>query len=258
MIVQLARNSINGLLSMTPGVARAIDRLRQVRALVIEHDVLSTPDRVGEHLEKRGVTLNPLVVVDDIEDPEVTAVFPQRNGHDLVVLMGAPWSVYDPRIQGWLGPELELVRDHLAAGTPVLGICFGAQTLSTALGGTVSYSSRPEYGWVTVDSEVEQIARGPWFQFHHDEFTLPGGATELARNESGLQAFRAGRALAVQFHPEMTPELIASWCIAGGDRELMDAGVDPDQLIEESARQAVETQPALERMLDWWLDDIAT
>jgi hypothetical protein len=55
----------------------------------------------------------------------------------------------------------------------------------------------------------------------------------------------------------MTPELIASWCIAGGDRELIGAGVDPDQLIEESARQAVETQPALERMLDWWLDDIA-
>jgi GMP synthase-like glutamine amidotransferase len=228
-----------------------------VRALVIEHDPLSTPDRVGEHLERRGVTLQPLVVVDDIDDPEVTASFPDPNGHDLVVLMGSPWSVYDPRLQGWLLPELDLLRGHLARGTPILGICFGAQTLSTALGGAVSRSAHPEYGWGTIDSRVDEIAVGPWFQFHHDEFTLPDGATELARNQSGLQSFRVGRSLAVQFHPEMTSELIASWCAAGGDSELIGAGVDPDQLIEESGLLAAETQPALERMLDWWLDEIA-
>ncbi|HSO50307.1 MAG TPA: aminotransferase, partial [Acidimicrobiia bacterium] len=103
----------------------------------------------------------------------------------------------------------------------------------------------------------EEIAVGPWFQFHHDEFTLPQGATGLARNESGLQAFRIGRSLAVQFHPEMTAELIASWCDEGGIEELSAAGVDHEQLIEESRLRAIESQPALERMLDWWLDEIA-
>lgn len=227
-----------------------------MRALVIEHDPLSTPDRVGAHLEARGVSLEPFVVVDDIRNPDVTVSFPD-DGHDMVVLMGAPWSVYDSNVQGWVRPELEMVRGHLSRGTPILGICFGAQTLSAALGGTVSHSQRPEYGWVSIDSRVEEIAAGPWFQFHHDEFTLPPGATELARNESGLQAFRIGRTLAVQFHPEMTAELIASWCDEGGIEELSAAGIDHEQLIEESRLRAVESQPALERMLDWWLDEIA-
>jgi GMP synthase-like glutamine amidotransferase len=225
-----------------------------VRALVIEHDPLSTPERVGAHLEARGVTLEPFVVVGDVDHPDVRVSFPDDD-HDLLVLMGAPWSVYDAAVQGWVQPELELVRGGVARGTPILGICFGAQTLSAALGGRVSRSQSPEYGWVSIDSKVEEIADGPWFQFHHDEFTLPDGATELARNRSGLQAFRIGRSLAVQFHPEMSSDLIASWCVVGGDEELIAAGVDPERLIEESARRAVESQPALQRMLDWWLDD---
>lgn len=202
------------------------------------------------------MTSEPFVVVEDIDNPEVTATFPENGRHDLVVLMGAPWSVYDPKIRGWVGPELDFIRSQVAVGVPVLGICFGAQAMSTAFGGKVTQSSWPEYGWGTIQSSVDEIANGPWFQYHHDEFTLPDGAIELARNESGIQAFSAGRSLAVQFHPEMTAGLIASWCEVGGDHELIAAGVDPDQLIEESHRQAEESQPALERMLDWWLDEI--
>jgi len=233
-----------------------IDRLTQVRALVIEHDPLSTPERVGAHLESRGLVLDELVVVEDVNHPDLGVGFPDE-GHDLLVLMGSPWSVYDPTLRSWLEPELALIRRHLDAGAPILGICFGAQAMSAALGGVVSRSSRPEYGWGSVVSTVDQIADGPWFQFHHDEFSLPVGAVELARNESGLQAFRVMRGLAVQFHPEMTDGLIESWCVAGGDDELADAGVDPDQLIEESRRLAVESQPALELMLDWFLEEVA-
>jgi GMP synthase-like glutamine amidotransferase len=230
---------------------------RLVRALVIEHDPLSTPERVGAHLERRGVGLEPFVVVEDVTNPRVTAEFPSNGRHDLVVLMGSPWSVYDEGIHGWLRPELDFIRAQIDAGVPVLGICFGAQAMSAALGGTVTMSHRPEYGWVTIDPEIDHIAPGPWFQFHHDEFTLPEGAVELARNESGLQAFRIGRNLAVQFHPEMSGDLIASWCEAGGDDELAEAGIDPGRLIEESRRLAVESQPALERLLDWFLDEVA-
>jgi hypothetical protein len=33
-------------------------------------------------------------------------------------------------------------------------------------------------------------------------------------------------------------------------------GVDPDRLLEESAARAAESKPALERMLDWFLDEV--
>jgi GMP synthase-like glutamine amidotransferase len=126
--------------------------------------------------------------------------------------------------------------------------------MSTSLGGTVSRSSRPEYGWTEIESDEPAIAAGPWFQYHADEFTLPAGAAPLARNASGLQAFSHGRSLAVQFHPEVTPALIESWNEAGGDRKLTEVGIDPVALVEEVDRLAHVTQPALERMLDWWLD----
>lgn len=225
-----------------------------MRALIIEHDRLSTPERVGDHLEARGFTLDPFVVVDDIGHPEVSAHFPEPAGYDLIVVMGAPWSAYDPRLQGWVDPEVEFVRDHLGRGTPVLGICFGAQVMSMSLGGTVSPARRPEYGWRAIESDEPAMAEGPWFQYHADEFTLPADATPLARNDSGLQAFSHERSLAIQFHPEITSSLLASWCEVGGDRKLIDAGIDPDELIEETDRLARASQPALERMLDWWLD----
>jgi GMP synthase-like glutamine amidotransferase len=225
--------------------------------LVIEHDPLSTPERVGEHLESRGYALDHFVVVEDIDHPEVSATFPDEGSHDLLVLMGAPWSVYDPAMAGWVGPELDFIRRNMARGTPILGICFGAQALSTALGGTVSHARHPEYGWGSIEPQVDQIADGPWFQYHHDEFTLPEGATELARNRSGIQAFRKARALGVQFHPEMTADLIASWCKVDGGWEMVEAGLDIDEVVEQSRVLEVETQPSLELMLDWFLDDIA-
>ncbi|MET0565845.1 MAG: type 1 glutamine amidotransferase [Acidimicrobiia bacterium] len=228
-----------------------------MRTLVVEHDPLSTAERVGAHLEKRGANLESFVVVEDIADPAVTATFPE-DPYDLVVLMGSPWSVYEERVQGWVGPELDFVRRRLAAGVPMFGICFGAQTMSAALGGKVTHAVRPEYGWTEVGSATEHIAEGPWFQFHHDEFTVPPGAIELARNESGVQSFRAGRGLAVQFHPEMTADLLASWCrVEGGVEELVEAGLSPDDLIGESRLQEIESQPALETLLDWFLDEVA-
>ncbi len=229
-----------------------------MRALVIEHDPLSTPERVGEHLERRGFSLEHFVVVEDIDHPDVSATFPENGSHDLVVLMGAPWSVYDPVMKGWVGPELDFIRHNQERGVPVLGICFGGQALSAALGGSVRHAGRPEYGWGSIEPTVDQIAGGPWFQYHHDEFTLPPGATELARNQSGVQAFRSARALGVQFHPEMTAGLLGSWCEVDGCSEMVEAGLDVDQVIEQSRTLEVDTQPDLERMLDWFLDDFAS
>lgn len=228
-----------------------------MRALVVEHDPLSTPERVGDYLELRGVSLEPFVVVPDISDPEVTAEFPVDEPYDMVVVMGAPWSVYDRRVQGWVVPELAFIREHLRRDTPILGICFGAQLLATAMGAVVSPSDRPEYGWGYIESTAPGMATGPWFQFHQDEFSLPRTATARAHNESGLQAFTSRRALAVQFHPEVTSRLVASWFAAGGDAKVIAAGIDPDELVEETSRLATESQPALERMLDWWLDDLS-
>ena len=106
---------------------------------------------------------------------------------------------------------------------PILGICFGAQALASALGGCVHKLSTPEVGWVTVASnDSERIPAGPWLAWHEDGFTLPPLAYELASNPFGVQAFCHCRHLAVQFHPEVTPEIVEGW--ARSDHEDLAAG----------------------------------
>jgi len=108
------------------------------------------------------------------------------------------------------GISTEVVR-QVGPTIPILGVCFGAQALAAALGGTVSRAPRPEIGWHYVETDASWISRGPWFQWHSDRFTVPDGATELARSALAPQAFRHGRSLGVQFHPEVDGDIVSDW-----------------------------------------------
>ena len=127
--------------------------------------------------------------------------------YDAVIISGSQSSVYDDR--PWIAPTERYVRRALAAEAPVLGVCWGHQLLAQALGGTVRNQGIYELGYVTV----EQVAPDPIWQDVPHPFTvfathsdavvqLPNGATALARNGAGLQAFRHGTGVGVQFHPE--------------------------------------------------------
>jgi GMP synthase-like glutamine amidotransferase len=72
----------------------------------------------------------------------------------------------------------------------------------------------------------------PVFQWHGDTFDLPAGATQLAVSDlCANQAFRYGANLyGLQFHPEVTPEIIASWCREDancGDLRETEGPIDP-------------------------------
>jgi GMP synthase-like glutamine amidotransferase len=172
--------------------------------------------------------------------------------------MGAPWSAYDDEgIGRWLIPELRWLGDAAQAGGAVLGICFGAQALARALGGSVTAAPTPEIGWVTVESAAPGIVPpGPWFQWHFDTFTPPPGSTELARNAAGSQAFRTGRCLGVQFHPEVTSAGIATWLENGGEATARARGIDPVELLHEADRQAIPARERVAFLIDAYLREI--
>ena len=79
----------------------------------------------------------------------------------------------------------------------------------------------------------------------------------IARNRSGTQVSGLAAAWGCSSTPEMTEDLIASCCRAGADGPLVAAGLDPNRVIEESRHRAVESQPVLEAMLDWFLESVA-
>jgi GMP synthase-like glutamine amidotransferase len=148
------------------------------------------------------------------------AAVPDITGYDALVFLGGPMSVNDDL--PYLATEMELIRHAMARRQPVLGICLGAQLIARALGATVRRNSAREIGWFdlrfTAAGETDRLFHGlsseTVFHWHGETFDLPPGAELLASSDlCRNQAFRIGETVyALQFHLEVTPEIIADWC----------------------------------------------
>ncbi len=133
---------------------------------------------------------------------------PDIGGADMLVVMGGPMGVYEEAQYPWLAMEKSLIRDAIAAGKPVLGICLGAQLIAAALGAKVYPNAEKEIGWFPVQFH-DELAPSPAtvFHWHGDTFDLPDNAVHLAETPiCKNQAFRIGdRVYGLQFHFEVTP-----------------------------------------------------
>ena len=212
-----------------------------MRALHVHHDPNSLPGLVGASLGAAGVEEVVHRVCATPGSPEGDPVFPDPAGFDLVVLSGSRWSVDAPEVAHWVEPECRFLRACDAAGVAVLGLCFGGQVLAAALGGSVGRAAHPEIGWCAVEpagpgtpagraAADAGVVAGPWLQWHGDAFTVPPGALGLARSTAGPQAFRHGRHLGLQFHPEADRGVLEAWLVDDLD-QLEAAGVDPAALL---------------------------
>jgi GMP synthase-like glutamine amidotransferase len=222
------------------------------KALCLHHDHGSAPGLVGDAFADLCWQVETRFVVppDRFDDPGVRFEFPDPAGYDLLVPFGAPWSVYDTALIGsWVEPELQWLAQAHEVGTPVLGVCFGGQLLAASLGGSVTRGETAEVGWHDVDSDRPEIVPpGPWFQWHYDRFSLPEGATAIARNAATTQAFVHGRSMGLQFHPELTPAILSGWLATGGDAKARALGIEPADLMT-TTTDRVETSAARTRTL---------
>jgi GMP synthase (glutamine-hydrolysing) len=196
------------------------------RVLVVEHERVTPAGLVNDWLEAHDADVHAVAIAEVSEHDAPQA-------YDLIVSLGSEASAYDDRVP-WIGGELQLLREAVAADVPVLGICFGGQLLARALRAEVLRAREPEIGWRELQSEsVDLIPVGPWFQWHFDTFARPPGARLLAHNAAGPQAFVHGRSLGLQFHPEVDIEIVNNWTVLYR-HELDEVGVDADQLLEQT------------------------
>lgn len=156
---------------------------------------------------------------------------PDVRRYDGLVVLGGPMNVDQADHLPHLHLEMAAIRDAMALGRPVLGICLGAQLLAQAMGGNVHPNPVPEIGWYRLhtrpaaheDRLFRHFEHRPnyVFQWHAYTFATPPGAVPLAWTRNCRnQAYRLGdQAWGLQFHLEADSALIERWLASPDGRD---------------------------------------
>jgi GMP synthase (glutamine-hydrolysing) len=166
------------------------------------------------------------------------------------ILSGGPNSAYEP--------DAPFVPDYvLASAKPILGICYGMQALTVALGGQVDPSTEREYGHAMIEPLIPDtmldVLSTVWMS-HGDRITrMPDSFVALAKSDNSPYAAMGDfqrKYFGVQFHPEVhhTPngaEVLKHFVV-----EICEAKPDwtPASIIEQSVIR-IRAQVGEERVL---------
>ena len=186
------------------------------KLLVFQHIDREHPSNIANYAHERGLGLD---IVRLWENPPV----PNASNYDAIVVMGGSMGVYEE--YAGKGAEIAALKENVGT-IPILGVCLGSQLLAYALGSKVYQHMKDgkrvkEVGYGVVDF-TDAGKKSPLFkglqspltvlQWHGDTFDLPTGAELLATSPlCENQAFAVGNAYGLQFHIEVTPELVKEW-----------------------------------------------
>jgi GMP synthase-like glutamine amidotransferase len=205
-----------------------------MRIHFLQHVPFEGPAGIGDWAARKGHATAITRLFEQAKLPDA------KELHWLVV-MGGPMGVGDEADYSWLANEKVLIRESIATGKTVVGVCLGAQLIADALGAPVYANSHKEIGWLPIELTEQGQVSGPLaflphrfevFQWHGDTFDLPDGATHLARSQGcEHQAFLyEDRVLGLQFHLESTPASVAD-LVSNCAGELM-----PGKFVQDAER----------------------
>ena len=183
--------------------------------LFIKHIDIEGPGTLGEFFEQTAWTVKTVNLHKGEELPPLDLC-------EAIVSLGGPMNVYETDIYPFLEVEEDFLKNALKKNIPILGICLGGQLLAKILRGKVEKSLNPEIGWypieLTKEGKEDLLFRGiddlfDMFLWHEDKFNIPQEAIHLATSLlCSNQVFKIGKyAWGLQFHPEITYEIILSW-----------------------------------------------
>jgi len=185
----------------------------QKRVLVLQHIELDPPGYLGELLQEHFIPYDVVMVQ---EGP-----LPDPMTYGAILSLGGPEYAGDEGLS-YLIQERLLIRHAIDHDIPFLEICLGGQLLASALGAPIVRKGLTEIGFFdahfTAEGMSDPLFAGlpgyqHMFHWHEDTFTLPDGALRLAVRPVALeQAFGYGhRAYGLQYHIELTPDLLSTW-----------------------------------------------
>jgi len=233
-------------------------QLASPKPILLVHQVSTGHSgRLGEKLRVRGHELVSCCPV---------AGEPLPRGMDDyagVVIFGGPMSANDDAALPGLRAQLDWILTVLAADTPFLGICLGAQLLARTLGARVA--PHPD-GWAEIGYfPVQPTVAGAElfapalhvYHWHREGFEVPSGTVLLASGERfPNQAFRYGKnAYGIQFHPEVTAVMMEEWLQQAAERLRLRGAQSAAQQRLGRARFDAAFIRWLDQFLDHWLGD---
>ncbi|HEX3453032.1 MAG TPA: type 1 glutamine amidotransferase [Gaiellaceae bacterium] len=209
-----------------------------MRILAIVHGADAPAGSFGDVVAERGHLLDEWRIATEPAPPA------PAEEYGAVMIFGGGMHADQEAEHPWLGDEHAFIEGLLERGTPLLGVCLGAQLIAKAAGARVARLAEPEVGWFEVDvsSDGDPVlgALAPRllvFQWHFYGFDVPARAWELASSPSCPQAFRLGDAAwGVQFHPEVTTEIVARWIDESPDEAPAELLAQTEQRIDEWMR----------------------
>lgn len=189
-----------------------------MKVLIVKNIAIEGPGTIEDYLKKEKIDY-------EIREFSKGEIIRTSEGYSHLIVMGGPMAVYEMDRYSFLKDEAVLIEDFINKKRPVLGVCLGAQMIAHVLGAKVYPGGIQEIGWYKVklteeglkdraskELEVNGSGEAEVFQWHGDTFDLPEGSVRLACSEAyPNQAFRYGRSYALQFHIEVTPEIIREW-----------------------------------------------
>ena len=168
--------------------------------------------------------------------------------YDAIFILGGPMSVNDNF--DYLLEQKKLILSCFNLGTPIFGICLGSQLIASSCGGKVFRGPKKEIGWgeVRITSKGQSSIFGNIldnkirvFHWHGDTFTLPKEAEILSESDLYIQAFRFKNAIGIQFHLEVTKNMVQNW-IRKYHKELKNENLSGDKLVDELDKNVSELE----------------
>lgn len=225
-----------------------------MRVLIVAHGEEIAPGWLADALAEVGAD-------HEIVDPSRGDAIPSDDS-DKVIVLGGHMGAYDVEDLPWLADEKAFIKEKMADGTPLLGVCLGAQLIADVGGGRAFHSDRTEAGMVTIRpigagsaDPVLATIDGPVVAWHHDTFELPPEAELLGVTDDYPHAFRLGNTFGVQFHPEVTPEMFRTWASLAAPGELEGAGVDPESFSRDLEADADRLRRQAVAFFRTWLEE---
>jgi len=226
--------------------------------MVLQHGSDVPVGLLGEVLIAREV---PHVVV-RLHEGEPVPVFGDDDWAGIVSL-GGEMGAYDTFQYPFLVAEKTLLAAATGAGVPVLGICLGSQLLADAVGGRAYRARQAEARVVVFESDgvipdpVLGQLDAPQLTFHRDTFALPPEAKLLRTSNQYPQAFRVGRSIGIQTHPEISSDTARDWFgTAEGKVMLNDAGANSAKMLADLRTGEDRSRDAATRFFSAWLDEV--